>query len=69
MGNNSNEAQRVQRGITAEENPCQDIPHVSFLSFEPHHNALQKVMNEAYVPQDMTQQTMEHLVRRIQAIN
>jgi hypothetical protein len=39
------------------------------LSSEPHCNALQKVLNEAYVPQDMTQRTMEYLVKRINAIN
>jgi hypothetical protein len=39
------------------------------LSFEPHHNALQKVLNEAYVPQDIEQKTMEHLVGRIHASN
>ena len=30
------------------------------LSSEPHRNALQKVLNEAYVPQDINQRTMEH---------
>ena len=30
---------------------------------------LQKVLNEVYVSQDITQQTMEHLVGRIQATN
>jgi len=39
------------------------------LSSEPHRNTLQKVLNEAYVPQDMTQQTMKHLVGRIQVTN
>jgi len=39
------------------------------LSSEPHYNALQKVLNEAYVPQDMTQRTMEYLVKRINATN
>jgi hypothetical protein len=39
------------------------------LSSEPHHNTLQKVLNKAYVPQDMAQKTMKHLVRRIHAIN
>ncbi|XP_073264252.1 uncharacterized protein [Populus alba] len=39
------------------------------LNSEPHRNALQKVMNEAYVPQDIEQKTMEHLVGRIHAAN
>ncbi|XP_073261648.1 uncharacterized protein [Populus alba] len=39
------------------------------LSSEPHRNALQKVLNEAYVPQDIEQKTMEHLVGRIHATN
>ncbi|XP_073260913.1 uncharacterized protein [Populus alba] len=39
------------------------------LSSEPHRNALQKVLNEAYVPQDIEQKTMEHLVGRIHASN
>ncbi|XP_073261997.1 uncharacterized protein [Populus alba] len=39
------------------------------LSSEPHRKALQKVLNEAYVPQDINQETMEHLVGRIQASN
>ena len=39
------------------------------LSSEPHRNALQKVLNEAYVPQDIEQRTMEHLVGRIHASN
>jgi hypothetical protein len=39
------------------------------LSFELHRNALQKVLNEAYVPQDIEQKTMEHLVGRIHASN
>nr|XP_034900655.1 LOW QUALITY PROTEIN: uncharacterized protein LOC118038417 [Populus alba] len=39
------------------------------LSSEPHCNALQKVLNEAYVPQDIEQKTMEHLVGRIHAAN
>ncbi|XP_061965260.1 uncharacterized protein LOC133689413 [Populus nigra] len=39
------------------------------LSSELHRKALQKVLNEAYVPQDITQDTMEHLVGRIQASN
>ena len=37
------------------------------LSSEPHRNALQKVLNEAYVPQDIEHKTMEHLVGRIHA--
>jgi len=39
------------------------------LSSEPHRNALQKVFNEVYVPQDIEHKTMEHLVRRIHATN
>ena len=39
------------------------------LSSEPHRNALQKVLNEAYVPQDIEQKTMKHLVGRIHAAN
>ncbi|XP_061983063.1 uncharacterized protein LOC133702756 [Populus nigra] len=39
------------------------------LSSESHRNALQKVLNEAYVPQDIEQKTMEHLVGRIHATN
>ena len=39
------------------------------LSSEPHRNALQKVLNEAYVPQDIEQKTMEHIVGRIHAAN
>jgi hypothetical protein len=39
------------------------------LSSELHRNALQKVLNEAYVPQDITQDSIEHLVGRIQATN
>jgi hypothetical protein len=39
------------------------------LSSEPHCNALQKVLNEAYVPQNMTQRTMKYLVKRINATN
>jgi len=39
------------------------------LSFEPHRNALQKVLNEAYVTQDIEHKTMEHLVGRIHATN
>ncbi|KAJ6974614.1 hypothetical protein NC653_030665 [Populus alba x Populus x berolinensis] len=39
------------------------------LSSEPYRNALQKVLNEAYVPQDIEHKTMEHLVGRIHATN
>jgi hypothetical protein len=39
------------------------------LSSEPHRNALQKVLNEAYEPQNIEQKTMEHLVGRIHAID
>jgi hypothetical protein len=39
------------------------------LSFKPHRKALQKVLNEAYVSQDINQEAMEHLVGRIQASN
>jgi archaellum biogenesis ATPase FlaH len=39
------------------------------LNSEPHRNALQKVLNEAYIPQDIEQKTMEHLVARIHAAN
>jgi hypothetical protein len=39
------------------------------LSSELHRNSLQKVLNEAYVPQDITQDSIEHLVGRIQATN
>ena len=39
------------------------------LSFEPHHNALQKVLNEANLPQDIEQKAMKHLVGRIHAAN
>ncbi|XP_073261302.1 uncharacterized protein [Populus alba] len=39
------------------------------LSSETHRNALQKVLNEAYVPQDIEQKTMEHLVGRIHTTN
>ncbi|XP_034932830.1 uncharacterized protein [Populus alba] len=42
---------------------------IKSLSSEPHRNALQKVLNEAYVPQDIEQKTMEHLVGRIHAAN
>jgi hypothetical protein len=39
------------------------------LNSEPHRNALQKVLNEVYVPQDIEHKTMEHLVGRIHATN
>jgi len=39
------------------------------LSFEPHQNALQKVLKEAYAPHDIEQKTMEHLMGRIHATN
>lgn len=39
------------------------------LSFKPLRKALQKVLNKVYVPQDINQKTMKHLVRRIQALN
>jgi hypothetical protein len=39
------------------------------LSSNPYSNALQRVLNEAYVPQDMVQKTMKHLVRRIHVEN
>jgi hypothetical protein len=39
------------------------------LSSEPYRKALQKVLNEAYVPHDINQEAMEHLVGRIQASN
>ena len=39
------------------------------LNSEPHRNALQKVLNEAYVPQDIEHKTMEHLVGRIHTTN
>ena len=39
------------------------------LSSELYHNALQKVLNKAYVPQDIEQKTIEHLVERIHAAN
>jgi hypothetical protein len=39
------------------------------LSLELHRNTLQKVLNEAYVPQDITQDSIEHLVGKIQATN
>jgi hypothetical protein len=43
---------------------------MSFIpSYEPHHNALQRVLNKAYVPQDMAQKTIKHLVKRIYARN
>ena len=39
------------------------------LSSELHQNALQKVLNEANVPQDIEQKAMKHLVGRIHAAN
>jgi hypothetical protein len=39
------------------------------LNSKLHRNSLQKVLNETYVPQDIKQKTMEHLVRRIHATN
>jgi hypothetical protein len=39
------------------------------LSSESHRNALQRVLNEAYVPQDIEHKTMEHLVGQIHATN
>ena len=39
------------------------------LNSEPHRNALQKVLNETYVPQDIEQKTMEYLVGRIRTAN
>jgi len=55
------------------EQPKKTPGRISLMSFilssEPYRNTLQKVLNEAYVSQDMTQQTMEHLVGRIQATN
>jgi len=39
------------------------------LSSKLHRKALQKVLNEAYVPQNITLDTMGHLVGRIQATN
>jgi len=39
------------------------------LSFEPHCNALQIVLNKVYMPQDIAQKTMKHLVERIHATN
>jgi hypothetical protein len=39
------------------------------LSSNPYCNALQRVLNEAYVPQDMVQKTMKHLVGRIHVEN
>jgi len=38
------------------------------LSSEPYRNALEKVLNEAYVSQDIEQKTMEHLVGRIPCV-
>jgi hypothetical protein len=39
------------------------------LSSEPRCNALQNKLNEVYVPLDMAQMTMEHLVEKIHAMN
>jgi len=39
------------------------------LNSELHRNSLQKVLNEAYIPQDIEQKTMEHLVGRIHSAN
>jgi hypothetical protein len=39
------------------------------LGSEPHRNALQKVLNEACVPQDIEKKTIEHLVGRIHTTN
>ena len=39
------------------------------LSSEMHRNALQKVLNKVYVPQDITHDSIEYLVRKIQATN
>jgi hypothetical protein len=39
------------------------------LSSKQHWKALQKVLYEAYMPQDINQKTMEHLVGKIQASN
>jgi len=39
------------------------------LSSKPYRKALQKVLNKAYMPQDINQETMEHLVGRIHASN
>ena len=50
-------------------NPAKISIMFLILSSEPHRNALQKVLNEAYVPQDIEQRTMEHLVGRIHASN
>nr|XP_034898411.1 uncharacterized protein LOC118036721 [Populus alba] len=55
-------ATEVNKPVTEEESN-------EFLNSEPHRNALQKVLNEAYVPQDIEQKTMEHLVGRIHATN
>ena len=46
---------------------------ISFISLirnsELYQNALQKVLNEAYIPQDIKQKIMEHLVGRIHTTN
>jgi hypothetical protein len=39
------------------------------LSSEPYQNTLQKILNEAYVPQDIEHKIIKHLVGRIHATN
>jgi len=39
------------------------------LIYEPHHNALQIVLNKAYVPQNIAQKTMKHFIKRIYVTN
>lgn len=39
------------------------------LNSKPQHNALLKVLNEAYMPQEISQRTIKHLVERIHTIN
>jgi hypothetical protein len=39
------------------------------LSFELYQNALQKVLNEAYIPQDIKQKIIKHLLGRIHTTN
>ena len=39
------------------------------LNSELHHNALQKVLNKAYIPQNVEQKTIENLVGRIHDAN
>ena len=45
-------------------NQLKRTPRISLMSLilnsEPYRNALQKVLNEAYIPQDIEQKTMEH---------